>query len=122
MVLLAAAWLALASRLLAELGPLELTVEVLPSLRVVSHSAKLGLGFPFEFIIATSEDMEHMKSVCQNHASTAGTPPRSEGQPSSNMHGAPWPPHETSLRGARAKTLVNNRKATNATGTRDIGS
>ncbi|XP_037508552.1 uncharacterized protein LOC119385072 [Rhipicephalus sanguineus] len=122
MVLLAAAWLALASRLLAELGPLELTVEVLPSLRVVSHSAKLGLGFPFEFIIATSEDMEHMKSVCQNHASTAGTPPKSAGHPSSSIYGEPWPPHEISHRGARAKTLVNNRKATNASATRNTGS
>ncbi|XP_037285505.2 uncharacterized protein LOC119178407 [Rhipicephalus microplus] len=122
MVLLAAAWLALASRLLAELGPLELTVEVLPSLRVVSHSAKLGLGFPFEFIVATSEDMEHMKSVCRNHASTPGTPPRSEGYASSTIHGEPWPTQEPTHHGARAKTQVNNRQATNATVTRNTGS
>ncbi|KAL1482699.1 hypothetical protein MTO96_033621 [Rhipicephalus appendiculatus] len=75
MVLLAAAWLALASRLLAELGPLELTVEVLPSLRVVSHSAKLGLGFPFEFIIATSEDMEtHEKRLPESRVDCWDTP------------------------------------------------
>ncbi|XP_049518860.1 uncharacterized protein LOC125943536 [Dermacentor silvarum] len=122
MVLLAAAWLALASRLLAQLGPLELTVEVLPSLRVVSHGTKLGLGFPFEFILATSEDMEHIKSSCHNHASAAETPTKSAGHPSPGLHGEPWSHHEPLHQGSRARTLVNNRKSTNASGTRNTRS
>ncbi|XP_077512460.1 uncharacterized protein LOC144123517 [Amblyomma americanum] len=86
MAVLAAAWLALASRLLAELGPLELTVEVLPSLRVVSRGAKLGLGFPFELILATSQDLERMSRACRTRQ-TEETASKSEDSQGSSASG-----------------------------------
>ncbi|KAL3246728.1 hypothetical protein MRX96_057459 [Rhipicephalus microplus] len=65
MALLLAAFLAVVSRLISELGPLELSVEIAPKLEVGSGRAKFGLQLPFELVLASSEDFEGMSRVCR---------------------------------------------------------